>query len=197
MPLLHGVATADQLRNEIQGVPTFCGLTAEENRPLETIIKEAIAAAAPYVQVPSHLMRLPTGEMRGVNYDHTILGWRGAILPMGELGGTRAILPNLQAMWYVPPGLNIREQTTCEFPRSYRRAARSARYDHLRCLSLAERSALARRHRNSATIARARATTSSAATSGTSRAAPGASRHMIASTFMWTNFTLPTPEGPT
>jgi hypothetical protein len=24
-------------------------------------------------------MRQPSGEMRGVNYDHTILGWRGAL----------------------------------------------------------------------------------------------------------------------
>ena len=95
----QGAATLGRLREEIQGVryreatTTFCRLVAQEDKPLRSMIKEAISAAAPYVQVPSHLMRLPNGEMRGVNYDHTILGWRGAISLMNELGGTRAVLP--------------------------------------------------------------------------------------------------------
>ena len=127
MVLMQSAATVDRLRDEIQGVryreatTTFCRLVTEENRPLKAMIKEAIAAAAPYVQVPSHMMRLPTGEMRGVNYDHTILGWRGAISLMGELGGSRGILPNIQAMWYVPQGLNVWEQVICEFPGHYAR----------------------------------------------------------------------------
>ena len=127
MDMIHGTASVDQLRDEIQGVryreatDTFCRLVTEENRPLKTMIKEAIAAAAPFVQVPSHLMQLPNGELRGVNYDHTILGWRGAISLMGELEGTRAILPNVQAMWYVPQGLNVWEQVICEFPGHYAR----------------------------------------------------------------------------
>lgn len=127
MVLLNGAATIDQLRDEIQGVryreatDTFCRLVTEENRPLKSMIRQAIAAAAPYVQLPSHLMQLPTGELRGVNYDHTILGWRGAISLMGELEGTRAILPNVQAMWYVPQGLNVWEQVICEFPGHYAR----------------------------------------------------------------------------
>ena len=127
MVLMQLAATVDRLRDEIQGVryreatTTFCRLMTEENRPLKAMIKEAIAAAAPYVQVPSHMMRLPTGEMRGVNYDHTILGWRGAISLMGELGGSRGILPNIKAMWYVPQGLNVWEQVICEFPGHYAR----------------------------------------------------------------------------
>src|SRR4029079_7871509 len=127
MMLAEGVATVDRLRDEIQGVPyreattTFCRLVTEEQRPLKDMIKQAIAAAAPYVQVPSHMMRLPSGEMRGVNYDHTILGWRGAIALMGELGGARGVLPNVQAMWYVPQGLNVWEQVICEFPGHYAR----------------------------------------------------------------------------
>ena len=127
MGQLHGTATVDRLREEIQGVryreatTTFCRLVTEEKRPLRDTIQDAIAAAAPYVQVPSHLMRLPTGEMRGVNYDHTILGWRGAIALMKELEGTRGILPSVQAMWYVPQGLNVWEQIICEFPGHYAR----------------------------------------------------------------------------
>ncbi len=127
MGVIQGTATIDRLREEIQGVRyreatnTFCRLVTEEDRSLKDTIKAAIASAAPYVQVPSHLMRLPSGEMRGVNYDHTILGWRGAISLMGELGGSRGILPNIQAMWYVPQGLNVWEQVVCEFPGHYAR----------------------------------------------------------------------------
>jgi hypothetical protein len=124
-----GTATVGRLHEEIQGVryreatATFCRLVTEAKQPLKATIKEAIAAAAPYVQVPSHLMRLPTGEMRGVNYDHTILGWRGAIALMSEMEGTRAVLPSVQAMWYVPQGLNVWEQVVCEFPGHYARDA--------------------------------------------------------------------------
>ncbi len=129
MALTQGTATVERLREEIQGVryreatATFCHLIAEQDRPLKDMIKQAIAAAAPFVQVPSHLMRLPTGEMRGVNYDHTILGWRGAIALMHELGGRRGILPNVQAIWYVPQGLNVWEQVICQFPGHYARDA--------------------------------------------------------------------------
>lgn len=129
MALAQGAATVERMREEIQGVryreatETFCRLVADEKKPLKAMIKEAIASAAPYVQVPSHLMRLPTGEMRGVNYDHTILGWRGAVSLLEEIGGTRGILPSVQAMWYVPQGLNIWEQIICEFPGHYARDA--------------------------------------------------------------------------
>ena len=127
MDMVQGAATIDRLHDEIQEVryreatTTFCRLVTEENRPLKDMIREAIAGAAPYVQVPSHLMRLPNGELRGVNYDHTILGWRGAIALNKEMGGSRGILPNIQAMWYAPQGLNVWEQVVCEFPGHYAR----------------------------------------------------------------------------
>ncbi len=129
MAQLAGAATVDRLHDEIRGVryreatSTFCRLVTEEKRSIRDTIKDAIAAAAPYVQVPSHMMRLPNGEMRGVNYDHTILGWRGAISLMRELEGTKAVLPSVQAMWYVPQGLNVWEQVVCEFPGHYARDA--------------------------------------------------------------------------
>jgi hypothetical protein len=127
MVLVQGAASVEQLRDEIRDVryreatTTFCRLVTEQDRPLRTMIQEAIGAAAPYVQVPSHLMRLPTGELRGVNYDHTILGWRGAISLMRELGDARGVLPSVQAMWYVPQGLNVWEQVICQFPGHYAR----------------------------------------------------------------------------
>ena len=127
MATTQGSATLDRLQDEIVNVQyreatdTFCRMMAEGNKPLKYMVKEAISAAAPFVQVPSHLMQLPTGELRGVNYDHTILGWRGAISLMGELGGKRGLLPNIQAMWYVPQGLNVWEQVICQFPGHYAR----------------------------------------------------------------------------
>jgi hypothetical protein len=75
-----GTASLERLEEEVQNVQyrdaaeTFCRLLAEEERSPREVIHAAIGAAAPYVQVPSHVMRQPNGEMRGVNYDHSILG---------------------------------------------------------------------------------------------------------------------------
>src|SRR3982074_992403 len=107
-----------------QAAESFCRLVADEERPLQEVVHTAISAAAPFVQVPSHMMRQPNGEMRGVNYDHTILGWRGEIALMSKMNERRAILPSIQAMWYVPQGLNIWEQIICEFPGHYARDAK-------------------------------------------------------------------------
>jgi len=128
------VATAalslDQLTEEIthaqyrEAADTFCGLVAEGDQPLQNVVHAAIGAAAPFVQVPSHMMQQPGGELRGVNYDHTILGWRGALALMPRMhDARRAVLPTVQAMWYVPQGLNIWEQIICEFPGHYARDA--------------------------------------------------------------------------
>lgn len=122
--------SVEQLTEEIQqaqyreAADTFCRLVAQEDQPLREVVHTAIGAAAPFVQVPSHLMRQPNGDLRGVNYDHTILGWRGAIALLNRLGDNRrAALPTVQAMWYVPQGLNIWEQIICEFPGHYARDA--------------------------------------------------------------------------
>ena len=66
MVALEGTATIERLRDEIQGVryreatTTFCRLVTQEGQPIKRVIKEAIASAAPYVQFPSHIMRLPS-----------------------------------------------------------------------------------------------------------------------------------------
>jgi hypothetical protein len=120
--------TLERLKEEItvaqyrEATDTFCRLIAEEGRPLRDVVHTVIAAAAPFVQVPSHLMKKPDGEMRGVNYDHTILGWRGALKLTPHLSKERALLPTVQAMWYAPQGLNIWEQIICEFPGHYARS---------------------------------------------------------------------------
>lgn len=120
----------DQLTEQIthaqyrEASDTFCRLVAEGDQPLQRVVHTAIGAAAPFVQVPSHMMQQPGGELRGVNYDHTVLGWRGALALMPRMNDPRrAVLPTVQAMWYVPQGLNIWEQIICEFPGHYARDA--------------------------------------------------------------------------
>jgi hypothetical protein len=55
MAMAPGTATVERLHEEIRDVryreatTTFCRLVTEERRPLRSMIKEAIAAAAPYV----------------------------------------------------------------------------------------------------------------------------------------------------
>ena len=126
----NATVSLEQLEEEIkhaqyrEAAESFCRLVAEEERPLGEVVHAAVGAAAPFVQVPSHLMRQAGGEMRGVNYDHTILGWRGAIALLPRMQDKpKAVLPTVQAMWYVPQGLNIWEQIICEFPGHYARDA--------------------------------------------------------------------------
>jgi len=122
-----GTVSLERLEAEITGAQyreaaeSFCRLIAEEQQPIQQVVHTAIGAAAPFVQVPSHLMRQASGEMRGVNYDHTIVGWRGALALLPRMSQRRAPLPTVQAMWYVPQGLNIWEQIICEFPGHYAR----------------------------------------------------------------------------
>jgi len=122
-----GTVSIDRLKEEITGAQyreaaeTFCRLIVEEGQPLRNVVHSAVSAAAPFVQVPSHLMKKSDGEMRGVNYDHTILGWRGALKLTPHLSRERSLLPTVQAMWYAPQGLNIWEQIICEFPGHYAR----------------------------------------------------------------------------
>ena len=103
-----GTVSLERLEEEItqaqyrEAAESFCRLIAQEDRPVQEVVHTAIGAAAPFVQVPSHLMRQPSGEMRGVNYDHTILGWRGALALVPHMNERRAVLPTVQAMWYVP-----------------------------------------------------------------------------------------------
>lgn len=98
----------------------FCQLLREGAAPL-ALGSQAIRTASPFLHVPAHVMLKPDGELRSVNYDHTILGmWRSVrmsrMMPKGY-----ASLPYVQAMWYVPQGLDIWSQILCEFPGHYAR----------------------------------------------------------------------------
>lgn len=99
---------------------SFCGLIAGGAR-LPDLVREAIDAAAPFVQAPSHIMPKGDGAWRGVNYDHTILGWRAALRLMPELREADRLLPATQAIWYAPQGLDVWSQVQCDFPGHYAR----------------------------------------------------------------------------
>jgi hypothetical protein len=128
-----GSASLERLEEEVQNVQfrdaaeTYCRLLTENELSPKLAMKAAIGAAAPYVQVPSHVMRQSNGEMRGVNYDHSILGWRGAIALAPHLPARRDLLANLQAMWYAPQGLNVWDQILCDFPGHYANAEQCGR----------------------------------------------------------------------
>jgi hypothetical protein len=123
-----GTVSFERLEEEIKTVQyrdaaeSFCRLVTEEERPLRQVVRSAIGAAAPFVQVPSHVMVKPNGDMRSVNYDHTVLGWRGAIALMSRFSKRQSVLPAVQAMWYAPQGLDVWDQLLCQFPGHYANA---------------------------------------------------------------------------
>lgn len=102
-----------------EATDTFCELVAVEGQPLQSVIGHALGAAAPLALVPSHQVILPNGAVRSVNYDHTILGWRAAVTLRDILPTRRSLLPVVQAIWYLPQGLDIWDQLNCEFPGHY------------------------------------------------------------------------------
>ncbi|MER3421514.1 MAG: hypothetical protein C4290_13765 [Chloroflexota bacterium] len=85
------------------------------------MVRVAIDTTAPYVQAPSHIMPKGDGTFRGVNYDHTVLGWRASWRLTPHLSDPAHLLPMTQAMWYVPQGLDVWDQVLCEFPGHYAR----------------------------------------------------------------------------
>ncbi|MHB8576628.1 MAG: hypothetical protein ACYDCQ_14995 [Dehalococcoidia bacterium] len=98
----------------------FLGLLKQGYRP-QQLVGEAISATAPFVQAPSHIMLKADGQSRGVNYDHTILAWRGSTRLAAAMPKQTANLPLAQAMWYTPQGLDVWSQIHCEFPGHYAR----------------------------------------------------------------------------
>jgi hypothetical protein len=89
--------------------------------PAAAMMQTTVDTVAPHVQAPSHLMQLADGRIRGVNFDHTILGWRASMKLAERLGEKAGLLPLTQAIWYVPQGLNVWDQILCKFPGHYAR----------------------------------------------------------------------------
>jgi hypothetical protein len=98
----------------------FCRLVVEGHR-LPDLAVAGLGAAAPYLNVPSHAMVKSDGELRGVNYDHTVMGVRGSLAMAGALPPDLRLLPMTQAFWYLPDGLDIWDQLLCEQQGHYAR----------------------------------------------------------------------------
>lgn len=88
---------------------------------LAPLVQAAVDAAAPYLTVPSHIMVNLDGELRGVNYDHCVLGLRASRRMLPYLPREHGLLPMAQAVWYMPQGLDVWDQLLCEFPGHYAR----------------------------------------------------------------------------
>lgn len=116
----------DALREHIvtanypKATETFCGLV-QNGHPMRDLVRESIEITAPFVQAPAHMFPKPDGTQRGVNYDHTVLGWRASLRTMPVLDDRRALLPAAQAIWYAPQGLDVWSQIQCDFPGHYAR----------------------------------------------------------------------------
>ena len=122
---LHTVSRASlaehilEARHE-QVARDFCELLRDGVAPIE-LEHLGLQTASPFLNVPAHIMVKADGELRSVNYDHTIMGvWRAlklsTLMPKGY-----ELLPYAQAMWYLPQGLDIWSQILCEFPGHYSR----------------------------------------------------------------------------
>lgn len=98
----------------------FCRL-AVDGQPIQNLITHAMRTASPYLHVPAHEKLLPNGEFRNVNYDHTILGVRAGMRLMPYLSPREKNLTVVQAMYYIPQGLDVWAQLECGFPGHYAR----------------------------------------------------------------------------
>ena len=78
MPSLEALREHIVTANYPAAADTFCALL-KEGQPLPALVREAVEVTAPFVQAPAHMMPKPDGTMRGVNYDHTVLGWRASL----------------------------------------------------------------------------------------------------------------------
>jgi hypothetical protein len=96
----------------------FCELLRDGARPVG-LGMEAMKVASPFLNVPAHFMIKPDKSIRGVAYDHVVLGlWRS--LSMSKLMPKQyRELPLTQAIWYMPQGLDVWNQLQCEFPGQY------------------------------------------------------------------------------
>lgn len=118
MPYTREQMADDVLRaRHKHATEAFCGLLAQ-GETLPSVVQSAIDASAPYLNVPAHI-RSKNGEPALVNYDHTVLAWRGSLRLMRYLPPGEDLLPMAQAMWYVPQGLDVWGQVHGRFPGHY------------------------------------------------------------------------------
>jgi hypothetical protein len=105
-------------RDQARTTDLFFQMVRREGASLGEALGEVTAAEAPFVQVPSHV-NVRDGQITLVNNDHTILGLRTAAHLAPFLAEPYRLLPLLQAVWYVPAGLDIWNQLLGKYPGRY------------------------------------------------------------------------------
>jgi hypothetical protein len=105
-------------RDQPRTTDLFFQMVRRQGRSLGDALGEVTAAEAPFVQVPSHV-NVRDGQITLVNNDHTILGLRTAAALAPFLPEPYRLLPLLQAVWYVPVGLDIWNQLLGKYPGRY------------------------------------------------------------------------------
>ena len=105
-------------RDQARTTDLFFQMVRREGASLGEALGEVTAAEAPFVQVPSHL-NVRDGQITLVNNDHTILGLRTAAHLAPFMAEPYRLLPLLQAVWYVPAGLDIWNQLLGKYPGRY------------------------------------------------------------------------------
>jgi hypothetical protein len=118
------IATTDRLtdaillRDQPRTTDLFFQMVRREGHSLGEALGAVTAAEAPFVQVPNHI-NVRDGMITLVNNDHTILGLRTAVSLAPFLPESHRLLPLLQAVWYVPAGLDIWNQLLGKYPGRY------------------------------------------------------------------------------
>ena len=118
------IAATDRLtdailqRDQPRTTDLFFQMVRREGHSVGEALGAVTAAEAPFVQVPNHI-NVRDGMITLVNNDHTILGLRTAVSLAPFLPESHRLLPLLQAVWYVPAGLDIWNQLLGKYPGRY------------------------------------------------------------------------------
>ena len=105
-------------RDQPRTTDIFYGMVAREGRSVGDALSVAMAAEAPFVQVPNHI-NVKDGQIILINNDHTILGLRTSADLASYLPKEYQLLPMLQSVWYIPAGLDIWNQLLGKYPGRY------------------------------------------------------------------------------
>ena len=105
-------------RDQPRTTDLFFRMMKRDGRSLGEALGAVTSAEAPFVQVPSHI-NVRDGQITLVNNDHTILGLRTAASLLPYVPAEYRMLPLLQAVWYVPAGLDIWNQLLGRYPGRY------------------------------------------------------------------------------
>lgn len=105
-------------RDQPRTADLFFQMVTRDTRTLGDALGVVTAAEAPFVQVPSHI-NVRDGQITLINNDHTILGLRTAASLAPFLPDPYRLLPLLQAVWYIPAGLDIWNQLLGRYPGRY------------------------------------------------------------------------------